>query len=54
MSAAEASRETKASPDVVWRIWFDTSTWPTWNPDIASVALNGPLAREAETSGARS
>lgn len=43
MSAAEQSVETRAKPEVVWRIWSDTSTWPRWNPDIASVALNGPL-----------
>jgi uncharacterized protein YndB with AHSA1/START domain len=41
MSAAEHSVETKASPQVVWSIWSDTSTWPQWNPDMQSVTLNG-------------
>ncbi len=43
------SVETSASPAAVWKIWSDTSTWPEWNPDVQSMALNGPFA--AGTSG---
>gem|GEM_PF-1115905 len=40
---AEASRwvETSASPETVWKIWSDPSTWPTWNADIKYVNLDG-------------
>jgi len=40
----ERSVETKASPQAVWKIWSDTSTWPQWNPDVLAMALNGPFA----------
>jgi len=43
------SVETSASPAAVWKIWSDTSTWPEWNPDVQSMALNGPFA--AGTTG---
>jgi len=37
-----------ASPERVWSIWSDVSTWPSWNPDVVSVAIDGPFV-----SGAR-
>lgn len=49
MAQQERSVETKASPATVWRIWSDTSTWPQWNPDVQSMALDGPFA--AGTTG---
>lgn len=36
--------ETSASPETVWRTWSDTSTWPSWNPDIEVVNLSGGIA----------
>ena len=44
MATHERSVTTKAAPEAVWRIWSDTSTWPTWNPDVQSVQLDGPFA----------
>ena len=44
MADNSRSRETSAAPDQVWRIWSDTKTWPGWNPDMASVDLDGPFA----------
>jgi uncharacterized protein YndB with AHSA1/START domain len=44
MAVEERSVETKASPQAVWKIWSDTSTWPQWNPDVQSMKLNGPFA----------
>jgi hypothetical protein len=38
------SRETTATPDQVWKLWSDPSTWPEWNPDVLSVSLDGPFA----------
>jgi len=49
MANNERTVETKASPQGVWKIWSDTSTWPEWNPDVQSMTLNGPFA--AGTSG---
>jgi uncharacterized protein YndB with AHSA1/START domain len=43
MAAYGESRETRASPEKVWRIWSDTSTWPRWNPDVEEVSLDGPF-----------
>jgi uncharacterized protein YndB with AHSA1/START domain len=37
------SRETKAAPERLWQLWSDTSTWPSWNPDIQEVNLDRPL-----------
>lgn len=48
MSAAERSLESRAKPEVVWRIWCDTATWPRWNPDIKEVNIGGPV-REGAT-----
>ena len=44
MAGQERSVETNASPQAVWRVWSDTSTWPEWNPDVQSITLDGPFA----------
>ena len=44
MAVEERSVETKASPQAVWKISSDTSTWPEWNPAVQSMKLNGPFA----------
>ena len=49
MAEYGTSVETTATPDKVWKIWSDTSTWAEWNPDVQSMTLNGPFA--AGTSG---
>jgi hypothetical protein len=49
MAIQERSVETAASPQTVWNIWSDTSTWPEWNPDVQSMTLNGPFS--AGTTG---
>jgi hypothetical protein len=41
--AHERSLTTTASPDTVWEIWSNPSTWPQWNPDIRAVSLDGPF-----------
>jgi polyketide cyclase/dehydrase/lipid transport protein len=48
MASYERTLEASASPDRVWRIWSDVSTWPGWNPDVLAVAIEGPFV-----SGAR-
>jgi uncharacterized protein YndB with AHSA1/START domain len=49
MADNQRSVETSASPAAVWKVWSDTTTWPQWNPDVQSMALNGPFA--AGTTG---
>jgi uncharacterized protein YndB with AHSA1/START domain len=36
--------ETQASPEALWRLYADPSTWPTWDPDAELVTLDGPFA----------
>lgn len=44
MASHGRTLETKASPERVWRIWSDVSTWSAWNPDVLSIAIDGPFA----------
>jgi uncharacterized protein YndB with AHSA1/START domain len=34
----------EADPQVVWDLMADVAGWPTWRPDIKSLALEGPVA----------
>ena len=43
MAFREASLETKAPADRVWRVWSDVNRWPEWNPDMKESRLDGPL-----------
>ena len=38
------SVESSASPDKVWRIWSDMSTWGEWNPNVATMDWQGGFA----------
>jgi len=49
MATHERSVETSASPQAVWKLWSDTSTWQDWNPDVQAMTLNGPFV--AGTTG---
>ena len=49
MATQERSVETSASPQAVWKLWSDTSTWQDWNPDVQAMTLSGPFA--AGTTG---
>ena len=35
------SVESSASPEKVWRIWSDMSTWGEWNPNISTMDWSG-------------
>ncbi|MET0350972.1 MAG: SRPBCC family protein [Rhizobacter sp.] len=43
----EASIETSASAETLWRLFEDVAGWPRWNAGIASIALHGAFARGA-------
>ena len=35
------SVETAASPEKVWRVWSDMSTWGEWNPNVETMDWEG-------------
>jgi len=35
------SVETSASPEKVWRVWSDMSTWGEWNPNVSTMDWSG-------------
>jgi len=35
------SAETSASPEKVWRVWSDMSTWGEWNPNVSTMDWSG-------------
>jgi Polyketide cyclase / dehydrase and lipid transport len=35
--------ETTASPEKVWKVWSDMSTWGDWNPNVATMEWHGPF-----------
>lgn len=43
-ATARAEAHIDALPAVVWQVMTDFERWPDWNPDVASVALDGPPA----------
>src|SRR5260370_36064509 len=38
------SVESTASPEKVWRIWADMSTWGQWNPNVTTMDWQGGFA----------
>ena len=36
--------ETIASPEKVWRVWSDMSTWGEWNPNVSTMDWEGGFA----------
>src|SRR5215469_13195595 len=43
MASDGRALQTSASPQRVWSIWSHPETWHTWNPDVISASLDGPL-----------
>ena len=43
MAFREASVDTTAPPEKVWRVWSDVNSWPQWNPDMKASHIDGPL-----------
>jgi uncharacterized protein YndB with AHSA1/START domain len=38
------ARDIDAAPDLVWRALSDLAGWPSWNPGVRAIALDGPFA----------
>ncbi len=43
-----ADAEIDAAPELVWDVLTALESWPSWNPDIRSIAVDSPL-REGTT-----
>ena len=40
--------EIASKPEAVWDVLTDFAKWPSWNPDVKSMAFDGDLAEGAE------
>ena len=49
MAEYGTSVETTATPDKVWKIWSDMSTWGEWNPNVSTMDWQGGF--QSGTSG---
>ena len=45
MAEYGTSVESSASPDRVWKIWSDMSTWGEWNPNVSTMEWQGGFAQ---------
>lgn len=41
---AEGEIQIAAPPETVWEVIADLAAWPSWNPDVKSMTLEGPVA----------
>lgn len=43
-ATAAGELDIAASPEVVWDVISNIEAWPSWNPDVKTATLQGPLA----------
>jgi hypothetical protein len=48
MAEYGTSVETTASPEGVWKIWSDMSTWGDWNPNVATMDWTGGFVQGSQ------
>ena len=48
MAEYGSSVETSASPEQVWRVWSDMSTWGEWNPNVSTMEWTGGFVQGSE------
>jgi hypothetical protein len=48
MAEYGTSVETTASPERVWKIWSDMSTWGDWNPNVATMDWTGGFVQGSQ------
>lgn len=46
----QASIESTASVQAVWKLWTDVSSWPSWDNELEWSTLQGPFVSGAEGS----
>jgi uncharacterized protein YndB with AHSA1/START domain len=44
-AVARAEIEVAAPPEIVWAVLADIDSWPSWNPEVKSASLDGPLTK---------
>jgi hypothetical protein len=44
-AVARAEIEVAAPREIVWAVLTDIDSWPSWNPEVKSASLAGPLAK---------
>jgi hypothetical protein len=42
-ATADGRIDIAAPPDVVWSVISDLSAWPSWNPDVKAMSVEGPI-----------
>ena len=53
---ARASARIDAGPEIVFRILSDVANWPSWQPGVSSVEIDGPVslvATAASSTGSK-
>jgi uncharacterized protein YndB with AHSA1/START domain len=45
---AASEIEIAARPEFVWDVLTDFARWPSWNPDVKSMSMDGPVAEGSE------
>jgi uncharacterized protein YndB with AHSA1/START domain len=48
MAEYGTSVETTASPERVWKIWSDMSTWGDWNPNVTTMDWTGGFVQGSQ------
>ena len=48
MAEYGTSVESTASPEQVWKIWSDMSTWGDWNPNVSTMDWQGSFTQGSE------
>jgi hypothetical protein len=48
MAEYGTSVETTASPERVWKVWSDMSTWGDWNPNVSTMEWTGGFVQGSQ------
>jgi len=48
MAEYGTSLETTASPERVWKVWSDMSTWGDWNPNVSTMDWTGGFTQGSQ------
>jgi uncharacterized membrane protein len=47
-AVARASIQVSAPAEVVWDVLADFESWPSWDPAVRSMSLDGPMRRQLQ------